>query len=379
MTVPGGRDVVRAPGVGDVARVQGEPVDFERHRVELTGYCYRMLGSGFEAEDAVQETFVRAWRTYDPGRGPLRSWLFHLATNICLDMLRGPQRRARAMDLVPAAVPGADLGVPLPPERWIQPIPDTMALPADPAELAVARETIRLAFVAALQRLAPRQRAVLILRDVLKWSAAETATLLGTTVTSINSTLQRARAKLPATSPPPPSGAVDEELLARYVSAFERHDVAALVSLLHEDATMSMPPFTWWLRGRESIRTVLLAAASGEPGTAGTSGADGGSDGSGEPLPAELAEARAGSGEPGGSDRSGEPGGSGAPCAGSRLLPTRANGSPAFGQYTDGQAFALVVLDIADGRITDTTTYLDPDLFPLFGLPMSLGPALRTE
>ncbi|GAA3527498.1 sigma-70 family RNA polymerase sigma factor [Nonomuraea rosea] len=346
-TVPGGRDV---------ARVQGEPVDFERHRVELTGYCYRMLGSGFEAEDAVQETFVRAWRTYDPDRGPLRSWLFHLATNICLDMLRGPQRRARAMDLAPAAVPGADLGVPLPPERWIQPIPDTMALPADPAELAVARETIRLAFVAALQRLAPRQRAVLILRDVLKWSAAETATLLETTVTSINSTLQRARAKLPATSPPmPSSGAVDEELLARYVSAFERYDVAALVSLLHEDATMSMPPFTWWLRGRGSIRTVLLAAASGEPGTAGTSGAYGGSDGSGEPS------------------------GSGAPCAGSRLLPTRANGSPAFGQYTDGEAFALVVFDIADGRITDTTTYLDPDLFPFFGLPMSLGRALRTE
>ncbi|MFC4115615.1 RNA polymerase subunit sigma-70 [Nonomuraea zeae] len=323
------------------------PPDFERYRVELIGYCYRLLGSGFEAEDAVQETFVRAWRTYDPGRGPLRSWLFHLATNICLDMLRGPQRRARAMDLAPAAIPGADLGAPQPPERWIQPVPDALALPADPAELAVERETIRLAFVAALQRLAPRQRAVLILRDVLKWSAAETATLLGTTVTSVNSALQRARARLPAAAPTPAGEAVDEELLARYVSAFERYDVAELVSLLHEDATMSMPPFTWWLRGRESIRAVLLAAAA--------------------------------SGAPRAVDALAEPSGSGAPCAGSRLLPTRANGSPAFGQYTDGEAFALIVLDVAGGRITDTTTYLDPDLFPFFGLPMSLGHALRTE
>ncbi|MEV0236532.1 sigma-70 family RNA polymerase sigma factor [Nonomuraea sp. NPDC050786] len=301
-----------------------DATELERHRGELTGYCYRMLGSGFEAEDAVQETFVRAWRTYDASRGPLRSWLFHLATYICLDMLRGPQRRARAMDLGPAAAPGAELGAPLPPERWIHPIPDSRV---SPEELAVARESVRLAFVAALQHLPPRQRAVLILRDVLGWSAAETAVLLSTTVASVNSTLQRARAKLPAVEPADLE--VDEALLSRYVSAFERYDVSALVSLLHEDATMSMPPFTWWLRGRESIRAVLLA--------------------------------------------------SDAPCAGARLLPTRANGSPAFGQYLDGRPFALVVLDVAGGRITGVTTYLDPGLFPFFDLPMSFARALRTE
>ncbi|WP_233510233.1 sigma-70 family RNA polymerase sigma factor [Actinomadura craniellae] len=297
--------------------------DLERHRGELTGYCYRMLGSGFEAEDAVQEAFVRAWRTHDPSRGPLRPWLFRLATNVCLDMLRGPQRRARAMDLGPAAVPGAPLGDPLPPDRWVYPIPDSRL---DPAELAVARDTVRLAFVAALQHLPPRQRAVLILRDVLKWSAAETAGLLSTSVASVNSALQRARARFPLVEPP--AGEVDEDLLARYISAFERSDMAALVSLLHEDATSSMPPFTWWLRGRESIRTVLLA--------------------------------------------------SGAPCAGSRLLPTRANGCPAFGQYRDGKPFALVVIEGGD-LITGETTYLDPGLFPFFGLPMSSASPSRID
>ncbi|MEV0380063.1 sigma-70 family RNA polymerase sigma factor [Nonomuraea sp. NPDC050643] len=300
-------------------------LELEPHRAELTGYCYRMLGSGFEAEDAVQEAFVRAWRTYDPGRGPLRPWLFHLATNICLDMLKGPQRRARAMDLGPAAVPGAALGEPLPPDRWIQPVPDHRVL--DPADVAVGRETVRLAFVAALQHLPPRQRAVLILRDVLRWSAAETATLLESTVASVNSALQRARAGLPATAPLDPE--VDEELLARYVSAFERYDVDTLVSLLHEDATSSMPPFTWWLRGREAIRAVLLA--------------------------------------------------SDAPCAGSRLVATRANGCPAFGQYLNGEPFALVVVEVAGGLIVGASTYLDPGLFPFFDLPMSSVPASRTE
>jgi RNA polymerase sigma-70 factor (TIGR02960 family) len=299
----------------------------ERHRVELTGYCYRMLGSGFEAEDAVQETFVRAWRTYDPAKGPLRAWLFHLATNVCLDMLRGPQRRARAMDLTPAAVPGADLGAPLPGERWVWPVPDARVL--DPADVAVTRETVRLAFVAALQHLPPRQRAVLILRDVLRWSAAETAVLLGTSVASVNSALQRARAALPATRAT--DSEVDEGLLARYVSAFERYDVDALVSLLHEEATSSMPPFTWWLRGRQDIRTVLAAAAGD------------------------------------------------AYCAGSRLVRTRANGCPAFGQYVKGEAFALIVLEVEGGVITEETTYLDPGLFPVFGLPMSFGDVLRTD
>ncbi|MCK2221356.1 sigma-70 family RNA polymerase sigma factor [Actinomadura sp. ATCC 31491] len=299
--------------------------DGERHRVELTGYCYRMLGSGFEAEDAVQETFVRAWRTYDAGRGPLRPWLFRLATQVCLDMLRGAQRRALAMDLAPPAVPGAALGEPLPPGRWVQPVPDERVL--DPADVAVGRESVRLAFVAALQHLPPRQRAVLVLRDVLAWSAAETAALLDTTVASVNSALQRARARLPA---PGDGGDVDEDLLARYLSAFERYDVTALVALLHEDATSSMPPFTWWLRGRADIAAVMRAAP--------------------------------------------------APCAGSRLVPARANGGPAFARYAaDGAAFALVVLDVAAGRVAGVTTYLDPGLFPFFGLPMSSGGARRTD
>ncbi|MFI7461045.1 sigma-70 family RNA polymerase sigma factor [Nonomuraea sp. NPDC049646] len=304
-----------------------EATELEHHRVELTGYCYRMLGSGFEAEDAVQETFVRAWRTYEPGRGPLRPWLFRLATSVCLDMLRGPQRRARAMDLGPAARPGDPLGDPLPGDAWVWPVPDGRVLPADPAELAVARESVRLAFVAALQRLPPRQRAVLILRDVLKWQAAEAAGLLGVSVASVNSALQRARARLPAVAPE--DAEVDGRLLDRYVSAFERYDVDALVSLLHEDATMSMPPFAWWLRGREAARTVLLAA--------------------------------------------------GAPCEGTRLLPAWANGAPAFAQYRDGQAFALVVLEIGGGVVTGMTTFLDPRLVPFSGLPMSFGQPLRTD
>ncbi|MEV0591894.1 sigma-70 family RNA polymerase sigma factor [Nonomuraea cavernae] len=304
-----------------------DATELESHRTELTGYCYRMLGSGFEAEDAVQETLVKAWRGgYDPARAPLRPWLFRIATNVCLDMLRGTQRRARAMDLGPASSPGADLGAPLPDHRWVQPVPDGRVLPADPAELAVAKETVRLAFVAALQSLPPRQRAVLILRDVLRWSAAEVAGLLGGSVAAVNSALQRARATLPAS--PEPRQEVDERLLARYVDAFERYDVDVLVSLLHEDATMSMPPFAWWLRGRAEIRKAML-------------GAD-------------------------------------APCGGSRLVPVRANGSPAFGQYVRGEPFALVVLEIERGFVTETITCLDTRLFPFFGLPMSSGQLLRT-
>ncbi|WP_113704199.1 sigma-70 family RNA polymerase sigma factor [Nonomuraea lactucae] len=320
-----------------------EVADLERHRTELTGYCYRMLGSGFEAEDAVQETMLKAWGAldrYDPDRAPLRPWLFRIATNVCLDMLRGAQRRARAIDLGPASSPGAALGPPLPDDRWVQPVPDGLVLPAhgraplsslaaDPAEVAVAKETVRLAFVAALQHLPPRQRAVLILRDVLRWSAAEVSGLLGGSVASVNSALQRARAALPARAEPYEEKGVDGELLARYVDAFERYDVESLVSLLHEDATMSMPPFTWWLRGRDDIRRAML--------------------------------------------------GSGAPCGGSRLLPTSANGSAAFGQYLSGEPFALLVVEVAAGRVTGTTTYLGARLFPLFGLPMSFAGPVRTD
>jgi RNA polymerase sigma-70 factor (ECF subfamily) len=323
---------------------KGAGLRLEQFRVELIGYCYRMLGSGFEAEDAVQETLVRAWRSldrFDEDRASLRSWLYAIATNVCLDMLRRAQRRARAMDLGPAAQGGPDPGVPLPESVWIQPIPDSGAPPADgdPAELAVRHETIRLAFVAALQHLPPRQRAVLILRDVLCWKAEEVARLLGTTVASVTSALQRAHATLKSVHVTPaepfqPMNLAQQRLLARYCDAFERYDVESLVSLLHEDATMSMPPFAWWLRGRADIRRALLAA--------------------------------------------------GRPCAGARLVPTVANGSPAFAQYRPGphgdhEPFALIVLELSGGLITETTTYLDAArLFPLFNLPTGIkaqGPA----
>jgi len=334
--------LVAAGGARGAAVPDPRGMDFRlgQFRVELIGYCYRMLGSAFEAEDAVQETLVRAWRSldrFDEGRAPLRSWLYAIATNVCLDMLRSAQRRARAMDLGPSAHAGPDLGVPLPESAWIQPIPDSRALPAhgDPAELAAQRETIRLAFVAALQQLPPRQRAVLILREVLCWKADEVARLLGTTVASVTSALQRARATLKAihiapAEPFQPMNQAQQQLLARYCDAFERYDVETLVSLLHEDATMSMPPFRWWLRGRADIRRALLAA--------------------------------------------------GRPCGGARLVPTVANGSPAFAQYRPGgrhgdyEPFALIVIEVSDGLIIETATYLDADrLFPLFGLPTGIG------
>jgi RNA polymerase sigma-70 factor (ECF subfamily) len=297
-------------------------VDLEAHRVELTGYCYRMLASGHDAEDAVQETLLRAWRTtYDAARGPVRPWLYRIATNVCLDMLRGAKRRARAMDLGPAAEPGPSLGAPLPPSTWVGPV--STSLVCDPAEAAEQRETVRLAFVAALQHLSPRQRAVLILRDVLHWRADEVATLLASTVASVNSALQRARATL-ATRPLPAErlDADHEELLARYVDAFTRYDVAALTALLHDDATTSMPPFQWWLRGRTVIGAVLAA--------------------------------------------------SDAPCRDARVVPTSVNGCPALGQYlADGSPFALVVLEISGGLITEMTTHLDlATEFERFGLPV---------
>jgi RNA polymerase sigma-70 factor, ECF subfamily len=308
----------------------------ERHRAELTAYAYRMLGSAFEAEDAVQETLLRAWRSFDSfeGRAELRSWLYRIATNVCLDMLNGRQRRARPMDLAPAQSADTPLSDALPEDRWVQPIPDGRVLPeeADPAELAVARDTIRLAFVAALQHLPPRQRAVLILREVLRWKATEVAELLETTVASVNSALQRARSALAAadvtaTSPQ----AMDEEqrtLLARYVDAFERYDLESLTSLLHEDATWSMPPYDLWLQTHEDIRKWCLGPGIG--------------------------------------------------CRGSRLIPTVANGSPAFGQYKPSpsggyEPWSLQVLEISAGRIVGITFFLDTStLFPLFDLPPRL-------
>jgi len=309
----------------------------EQHRGELTGYCYRMLGSTFEAEDAVQETLVRAWRAYDrfEGRAALRSWLYRIATNVCMDMLNGRKRRARPMDLGPSSTAEGPLTPARSEETWLEPIPDASVLPedGDPAEVAASRETIRLAFVAALQHLPARQRAVLILREVLHWKASEVAELLDTTVVSVNSALQRARAALDATEirATDTFQPMDDEqraLLGRYVEAFERYDIESLVSLLHDDATMSMPPYDLWLVGPDQVAQWFLGIGAG--------------------------------------------------CRGSRLLPVSANGSPGFGQYRprpEGgwEPWALQVLEISDGRITGLNSFLDTArFFPLFGLPERL-------
>ncbi len=309
----------------------------EEYRVELTAYCYRMLGSAFEAEDAVQDTFVRAWRGIDrfEGRAALRSWLYRIATNVCFDMLSGRERRARPMDLGPALTADNALGAALPETTWILPVPDSRVLPVggDPAVLAEQRESIRLAFIAALQHLPPRQRAVLILREVLQWQATEVAELLETTAVSVNSALQRARATLASKDDDggDPSKPLDDEqraLLARYVDAFERYDMDKLTSLLREDATWSMPPYELWLQTHIDIVKWCLG-----PGIA---------------------------------------------CRGSRLIPTSANGSPAFGQYKPSgpggslEPWALQVLEVSDGQITGISFFLDTaTLFPLFGLPAS--------
>ncbi len=311
----------------------------EQHRRELTGYCYRMLGSSFEAEDAAQTTLVRAWQAYDrfEGRSALRTWLYRIATNVCFDMLRGKERRYRPMDLGPASPHHTSLKPGLPEATWITPIPEAgvVDLDGDPADVAVARDSIRLAFIAALQYLPPRQRAALILREVLRWSAAEVADLLDTTVASVNSALQRARATLAAASVSEsdvldPLDPAQADLLERYIAAFEAYDIEALLSLLHEDATQSMPPYDLWLQGHEDIAGWLTGHGIG--------------------------------------------------CRGSRLVPAAANGSPAFGQYRpdpDGghSPWALVVLEISDGKIAAMNSFLDTaHLYPLFGLPPRLDP-----
>jgi RNA polymerase sigma-70 factor (ECF subfamily) len=310
--------------------------ELEQHRAELTAYCYRMLGSPFEAEDAVQETLLRAWRGLDrfEGRAALRSWLYRIATNVCFDMLNARERRARPMDLGPAREPVESNLNTLPEVTWIEPVPATaLAAESDPAEVAVAHETIRLAFVAALQHLPPRQRAVLILCEVLRWKASEVAELLETSVASVNSALQRARATLETSdvgADRAPLDEADRELLSRYVAAFEAYDIEALTTLIHEDATQSMPPYDLWLSSREDIFEWWLGPGIG--------------------------------------------------CRGSRVIPTvAANGSPAFGQYKPSESgsgfepWALQVLEVSDGRIVELTFFLDTDrVFPLFGLPPRL-------
>ncbi len=308
-----------------VATAQSATADaLEQYRRELTGYCYRMLGSAFEAEDAVQETMLRAWRSLErfEGRSALRSWLYKIATNVCFDSLAGREKRARPMDLGPAQEPLFENLAELPEVTWITPLPT-------PDELAEQRETLRLAFVAALQHLPAKQRAALILCEVLKWQASEAAELLETTVASINSALQRARATLATADIAAPSELDDETraLLDRYVSAFEAYDIDRLTELLHEDAVQSMPPISLWLEGRDDIFTWWFGPGIG--------------------------------------------------CKGSKLVPVGlVNGMPAWGQYkpdpdAGGHApWALIVPEVSDGRISELTFFLDTErLFPLFGLP----------
>lgn len=316
-----------APSAVDVERT------LEAHRRELTGYCYRMLGSPSEAEDAVQETLVRAWRAIDrfEGRSSLRSWLYRIAGNVCVDMQRSPQRRARPMDLGPSTRTAdvVALGSPHAETTWVQPVPDerVIATEGDPADVAAARESVRLAFVAALQRLPARQRSALILCDVLRWQASEVAELLDTSVASVNSALQRARATLAAARGAPLDPTIDprqRELLARYVQAFEAYDMDALVALLRDDVVLSMPPYDLWLVGTEDFVGWLL--------------------------------------------------GHGIVCKDGRLLPIRVNGTAGFGNYHQTspgvwEPWAIQVIEVRDGKISGHHNFLYPELFAAFGLP----------
>ncbi|GAA3816220.1 sigma-70 family RNA polymerase sigma factor [Streptomyces coacervatus] len=317
-------------------------VRLEKHRVELTGYCYRMLGSSFEAEDAVQDTMVRAWRSYEKfeGRSSLRSWLYRIATNVCLDMLTAGNKRARPMDLSDSTPLAQAALSPRPDNTWLEPMPDARVLPTveDPAEAAVAKESVRLAFMAALQQLPSKQRAVLILREVLAWKASEVAELLDTSVASVNSALQRARAtlaereqgdKAAAAAVSDPLDEEQQKLLDRYVAAFEGYDMTALTALLHEDAVMTMPPFDLWLTGHDDITGFMTTLGSA--------------------------------------------------CEGSRLVPVQVNGLPGFAQYKPDPeqggftAWAVQVLEISDGGLLGFHFFLDTERwFPLFGLSLRL-------
>ena len=317
--------------------VASEFGELEPYRAELTAYSYRMLGSPFDAEDAVQDAFVRAWRSRDrfEGRSALRSWLYRITTNVCIDMLNSKERRIRPMDLGPAQEPVATNLHTRPEATWLEPMPMQLVAPErDPADVAVERESLRLALVAALQHLPPRQRAALILREVLRWEASEVADLLDTSVASVNSALQRARATLAKSNVstddrPPPLSDSDRALLERYVAAFERYDITALTSLIREDATQSMPPYDMWLSGRDDIFGWWFGPGIG--------------------------------------------------CQGSRVIPAvSANGMPTYGQYKPSpqgghEPWALQVIQLSEGKIADITFFLDTArLFPLFGLPPRL-------
>lgn len=325
--------------MSDLAR-RLRPEDLDVHRRALTGYCYRMLGSGSEAEDAVQETMIKAWKAADSfeGRSSVKSWMFSIATNVCIDMGRSRQRRARPMDIGPVREPDpVHLSDVLPEHAWITPIADEQVIDVhgDPADVVAARETIRLAFVSALQLLPARQRAALVLCDVLRWSAADVAELLDTSIPSVNSALQRARATMAESSTDQAPGTARTEsltddqqrLLARYVDAFERYDMDALGTLLHDDVVQTMPPFAMWLRGRDDVIAWCV--------------------------------------------------GPGAECEGSKLLAGWANGCPAFAQYRvdpggGHSPWALQVLELRGDRVAGLDFFLDTEAFGRFGFPTRL-------
>jgi RNA polymerase sigma-70 factor, ECF subfamily len=308
----------------------------EAHRPVLTGHCYRMLGSTFDADDAVQETMIRAWRSLDQfdGRASMKTWLYRIATNVCLDELKDRGRRARPIEegSPSSGAPPSESLIQRPGVYWIEPILDSRVVPADadPSEHAMLRQSIRLAFVAALQKLAPKQRAVLLLMEVLGCSAAEAAETLQTSVASVNSALQRARATLGKQNDDEPAEltGAQQEMLKRYMAAFESYDVDGLTALLRQDATFCMPPYSLWLRGPAEVRTWMLGLGCG--------------------------------------------------CRGSRLMPTAACGWPAFAQYRPNpegghKAWALIVLELSGDRIFGVNSFLDAEsLFPRLDLPLTL-------
>lgn len=323
-------------GVSEILERPDIDHELTLHRRQLTGYCYRMLGSGSEAEDAVQETLVRAWRNADhfEGRSSVTTWLYQIAHNVCVDMLRSPQRRSRPMDLGPSSTIETAVLREQPEHMWVQPVADARVIDTDgdPSEVVAARESIRLAFVAALQHLPPRQRAALILCEVLRWSAAETAVLLESSVASVNSALQRARATLESVTAEPLDPAVGsdhDELLTRYVDAFERYDMDALVEVLHHDAVISMPPHDLWLEGAHQVVAWMTGPGVG--------------------------------------------------CRGSKLVPLDVNGTAGFASYKPGpsgrlEAWAIQVIDVRNGLITGHHNFLGAHHFGEFGLPTTLDP-----
>ena len=302
------------------------------YRRELTAYCYRMLGSIHDAEDQVQETFLRAWRFYPDfdGRASLRTWLYRIATNVCLRALERRARRPLPSGLGGPTDDWTGALTPAPDVAWLQPFPDRL-LADDPASVVAGRAGIRLALVAALQYLPPRQRAVLILRDVLSWRAAEVAELLDTSTAAVNSSLQRARAQLDHVAPredqlAEPTDPEVRALLERYATAFAEADVTALIAVLTEDAVAEMPPNRAWFSGRRAIAAFLAAQVLDRPGRI-------------------------------------------------RMVPVGANGQPGFATYLDGAPFTIHVLSVRTGGIAHVVSFQDPGLFPLFFVESSVDAA----